>query len=54
MAAQGPNFEFHPKCEGIKLTHVNFADDIFLLTQVLVLVQFLCKKDDPLHILAKS
>ena len=30
VAAQGPNFEFHPKCEGIKLTHVSFADDIFL------------------------
>ena len=30
VAAQAPNFEFHPKCEGIKLTHVSFADDIFL------------------------
>ena len=30
VAAQSPNFEFHPKCEGIKLTHVSFADDIFL------------------------
>ena len=29
-AAQAPNFEFHPKCEGIKLTHVSFTDDIFL------------------------
>ena len=30
MAAQAPSFEFHPKCEEIKLTHVSFADDIFL------------------------
>ena len=30
VAARAPNFEFHPKCEGIKLTHVSFADDIFL------------------------
>ena len=30
VAAQGPNFDFHPKCEGIQLTHVSFADDIFL------------------------
>ena len=29
-AAQAPNFEFHPKCEGIKLTHVSFEDDIFI------------------------
>ena len=28
--AQAPNFEFHPKCEEIKLTLVSFADDIFL------------------------
>ena len=30
VVAQAPNFEFHPKCEEIKLTLVNFADDIFL------------------------
>ena len=29
-AAQGPSFEFHPKCKEVKLTHVSFADDIFL------------------------
>ena len=30
MAAQGQGFEFHPKCEEVNLTHVCFADDIFL------------------------
>ena len=31
VAAQGPNFEFHPKCVGIQLTHVSFADDIYFI-----------------------
>ena len=38
VAAQAPNFEFHPKCEGIKLTHVSFADDIFYLLEERLLV----------------
>ena len=30
VAAQGQGFEFHPKCEEVNLTHVCFADDMFL------------------------
>ena len=30
VAAQGQGFEIHPKCEDVNLTHVCFADDIFL------------------------
>ena len=30
VAAQGRGFEIHPKCEDVNLTHVCFADDIFL------------------------
>ena len=30
VVAQGQGFEFHPKCEEVNLTHVWFADDIFL------------------------
>ena len=32
MAAQGQGFKYHPKCEEVKLTHVCFADDIFLFS----------------------
>ena len=32
VAAQGQGFEFHPKCEEVNLTHVFFADDIFLFS----------------------
>ena len=32
VAAQGQCFKYHPKCEEVKLTHVCFADDIFLFS----------------------
>ena len=30
MAAHRQEFQFHPKCEEVNLTHLCFADDIFL------------------------
>ena len=32
VVAQGQGFKYHPKCEEVKLTHVCFADDIFLFS----------------------
>ena len=32
MVAQGQGFAFHPKCKEVNLTHVCFADDIFLFS----------------------
>ena len=32
VAAQGQGFEFHPNCEEVNLTHVCFADDMFLFS----------------------
>ena len=32
VAAQAQGFKCHPKCEEVKLTHVCFADDIFLFS----------------------
>ena len=31
-AAHSQEYQFHPKCEEISLTHLSFADDIFLFT----------------------
>ena len=32
-AAHSQEFQFHPKCEEIRLTHLSFADDIFLFSR---------------------
>ncbi|KAL0806793.1 hypothetical protein Bca101_099285 [Brassica carinata] len=31
-AAEAGAFEYHPQCQGVKLTHLNFADDILVFT----------------------
>lgn len=33
VATSNPNFNFHPKCEKIGLTHLSFADDIILFSR---------------------
>ena len=30
------DFNFHPKCEGIKLTHLMFADDLLLFARLII------------------
>lgn len=31
-AAEAGRFQYHPQCQGVKLTHLSFADDIVVLT----------------------
>ena len=33
MAVLHPSFDFHPKCKAINLSHLCFADDIFLFAK---------------------
>lgn len=32
QAAEAGEFSYHPQCQGVKLTHLSFADDIVVFT----------------------